>query len=92
MPQVAVGLGVRNQRLLSPKWLSGNSRADPVLGYKVELSLGCAGREAVEQPTFLAAAEAPKRVPEVDTAKFAEDSAAHIAQTLLREQSFWVTC
>ena len=57
----------------------------------MELSLGCAGREAVEQATFLAAAEAPKRVPEVDTAKFAGDCTAHAARTLQREQSFWVT-
>lgn len=57
----------------SPKQLSGNLRADPILGYKVELSLGCGGREAVEQATFLAAV--PKRVPEADTAKFAEGSA-----------------
>lgn len=64
---------------LEPHVVFRQFKGRPMLGCKVELSLGCAGREAIERATFLAAAEAPKRVPEVDTTKFAGDCTAHAA-------------
>lgn len=47
--------------LLSPKGLTGSSIADLLLGCEASLSLHCAGREAAEQSTCLAAVEAPKK-------------------------------
>lgn len=71
--------------LLSPKGLTGSSIADLLLGCEASLSLYCAGREAAEQSTCLAAVEAPKKGNWDATACFAVHAAL-----MLREWSHGV--